>query len=78
MRELRADVKGVELECAVCHRTKAPRGRSVPLGMDRCDSECKGYQQEPYPGSLWPGETEAEVGYPVADVGTTADVLAGK
>lgn len=61
---------GVEVECAVCHRTKAPRGRSVPLGMSHCNNDCVGYQREPFSGSLWPGESEAEFGYAVADIGT--------
>jgi hypothetical protein len=35
-----------------------------------CTDECPGYRQPPYAGSLWPGETEAEFGYPVGDDGT--------
>jgi hypothetical protein len=44
--------------CRVCHKLKAPRGRSVPraIAADRCDSDCEGYDQEPLPGHLWPGE----------------------
>jgi hypothetical protein len=44
--------------CAVCRRTKPPRGRSVPMeaanGM--CSMECSGYWQAPKSGHLWPGE----------------------
>jgi hypothetical protein len=45
-------------ECARCHRTKAPIGRSVPLAAcgSYCDSDCPGYREEPTPGHLWPGE----------------------
>lgn len=44
--------------CATCDKTKAPRGRSVPMECARgyCDSECPGYFTEPTPGHLWPGE----------------------
>ena len=70
---LNADKVGVAVECDVCGHRKAPIGRSVPLGMYLCDHECTGYEREPKPGSLWPGESEAEFGYPVADVGTTCE-----
>ena len=57
---------GVAVECAVCHRRKKPIGRdSRDNGL--CDGECEGYRQEPKPGSLWPGESEADFGYPVCD-----------
>lgn len=68
-RNLRDNVFGVEVECAVCHKAKKPLGRSAPMGLSMCDSECRGYWQEPHVGSLWPGESEAEFGYPVGDVG---------
>lgn len=44
--------------CTVCGLRKRPRGRSVPLemGNSMCDHECTGYDQEPKPGHLWPGE----------------------
>jgi hypothetical protein len=35
-----------------------------------CDHECPGYDQEPFAGSLWPGETDQEFGYSCGDVGT--------
>ena len=68
-RALRDDVCGVEVECVVCRRTKKPRGRSAPMQMSMCDHECSGYYQDPQAGSLWPGESEADFGYPVGDVG---------
>lgn len=46
------------VECAVCGHTKRPWGRSVPLAMEnsRCGFDCPGYDKEPHPGHLWPGE----------------------
>lgn len=61
---------GVAVTCRTCGQRKAPVGRSVPLMMYLCDHECQGYREEPRAGSLWPGESEADFGYPVADVGT--------
>jgi hypothetical protein len=61
---------GVAVTCAVCGQRKAPIGRSVPLGMYLCDRDCPGYREPPRPGSLWPGEPEADFGYPVGDDGT--------
>lgn len=48
----------VQVECVVCHRTKAPLGRSVALAMagSRCDSDCEGYYLAPQPDCRWPGE----------------------
>lgn len=48
-----------ESVCATCGTIKAPIGRSLPLGMYRCDSDCKGYRDDPYPPHLWPNETAA-------------------
>ena len=59
---------GIAVECKVCHRTKAPRGRSVADAVwnSMCtDDQCKGYYDEPKPGDLWPGETEEEFGYAI-------------
>ena len=42
--------------CAVCGRTKAPEGRSAPMGFGYCESGCDGYYQEPRAGHLWPRE----------------------
>lgn len=58
---------GIALECVVCHLRKKPVGRSAPLEMANslCDHECPGYYQDPLPGSLWPGESDVDFGYPV-------------
>lgn len=61
---------GIIVRCAVCERTKKPVGRDDPLGSDYCGCECPGYRAKPYPGSLWPGETEEAFGYPVSVAGT--------
>jgi len=62
---------GVAVECTTCKQRKAPRGRSAPLGLHLCTlMTCDGYDQEPLPGSLWPGESEADFGYKVGDAGT--------
>lgn len=44
--------------CKVCQMSKPPVGRSVPLeaGNGHCSTECPGYDQPPYPDSLWPNE----------------------
>ena len=56
---------GKAVDCNVCGRCKAPRGRSAPLDMasSLCDNECEGYNQSPLPGELWPGETREDFGY---------------
>ncbi len=61
---------GISVQCTTCGRTKAPIGRSVPHQLDLCDRDCPGNRQDPIPGSLWPGETEADYGYPVSSIGT--------
>ena len=61
---------GVLVRCAVCDDMKKPIGRSGPVGAHYCDDGCPGYRQEPRPGSLWPGESEADFGYPVSTDGT--------
>jgi hypothetical protein len=70
---------GISLECTICHRTKAPRGRSVPMAMisSMCTlswpdepGHCAGYYEEPIPGSLWPRETDEEFGFPCSTDGT--------
>jgi hypothetical protein len=53
--------------CTTCGRTKAPRGRSISDATynSYCTREqCKGYDEEPRPGDLWPGETAEEFGFP--------------
>ena len=47
--------------CLKCGRPKAPIGRDVAAAVadSYCHwAECDGYRNEPYPGSLWPGEEE--------------------
>ena len=61
---------GVRVTCAVCGDMKQPRGRSGPLGGSYCTEDCKGYHQPPFVGSLWPGESSSDFGYPISDVGT--------
>lgn len=50
------------VECTVCHRTKAPIGRSVAPAMagGLCDEDCPGYRQEPAAGHLWPNEGRSD------------------
>ncbi len=55
---------GYAVTCRECGTRKAPRGRSVPLGMYLCDPECPGYALPPHPGDLWPGETASDFGFP--------------
>lgn len=49
-------------ECTVCHRRKAPVGRSVPAecGGGYCTGDCHGYYADPKPGHLWPCEWPSE------------------
>lgn len=61
---------GIAVYCGECGRSKAPRGRSVPMGASMCDSDCPGYHTDPLPGDLWPGETEEQFGYPIGSNAT--------
>lgn len=61
---------GIRVTCAVCGDMKKPIGRSGPLGAEYCTDECPGYRAEPYAGSLWPGESAEDFGYPVGADGT--------
>lgn len=62
---------GIIAECVVCYRPKAPRGRSSPIGSYYCESQiCSGWAAHPFPGDLWPGETDADFGYPCSDNAT--------
>jgi hypothetical protein len=62
---------GVYVYCRRCHNQKKPVGRSGPMELRYCtDDSCDGYWTPPLPGSLWPGETEADFGYPVKPEGT--------
>lgn len=62
--------RGVRAWCTTCSNPKQPVGRSAPLEASYCTRECSGYDKEPRVGSLWPGETDADFGYPCSDVGT--------
>lgn len=61
---------GIRVTCAVCGHQKQPRGRSASMGGFYCDWDCPGYTKEPYVGSLWPGETDEDFGYPCGNDGT--------
>jgi len=63
---------GIAVYCTVCALRKKPVGRSASpvMANSLCDGDCPGYHMEPEPGDLWPGETQAEFGYPVRDAGT--------
>lgn len=65
-----ATKRGVRIECAVCCQAKQPVGRSAPFTGYFCTDDCPGYEQEPHVGSLWPGETDEDFGYPCSDRGT--------
>jgi hypothetical protein len=72
VRPLRSERIGVSVTCVVCGWGKQPMGRSAPLGWAGCrQDDCAGYRMQPYPGSLWPGESEADFGYHVGAQGTT-------
>ena len=66
----RPNRRGLLVHCVVCGQMKRPIGRSGPLSVSYCNEECSGYRQPPYVGSLWPGETAEEFGYPVSEDGT--------
>ena len=69
---------GIAVTCARCQRMKKPIGRDARAGAgDYCTATwasaldgCEGYYATPFPGALWPGETEADYGYPVGRNGT--------
>jgi len=62
---------GIRVICGVCGYTKAPHGRSAPPDMYYCRNTCPGYWDEPKPGCLWPGETEADYGQPICSHATS-------
>lgn len=66
---------GISVQCTVCNRRKSPVGRSAPLGAYLCDADCSGYREEPYPGRLWPGESEADFGYSMGQDGWSEEEL---
>jgi hypothetical protein len=53
------ETKGEQVICTTCGKPKKPIGRDAPIRMagSLCDYDCPGYNQVPYPGQLWPGET---------------------
>lgn len=53
---------GIGVTCTVCGGVKDPVGRS--LMFSGCNRDCKGYRYDPKPGDLFPGETDADFGYP--------------
>lgn len=67
---------GIRVDCAVCGRQKCPRGRDGSALREYCypewygSSGCKGYEQDPKVGDLWPRETEEDFGFPVSADGT--------
>ena len=61
---------GIAVTCTECQRHKKPLGRDAPPNSELCSYDCPGYRSEPFPGSLWPGETEYEFGYPISDDAT--------
>lgn len=62
--------RGIRVTCTTCGHMKNPIGRSGPMQVIYCDWGCPGYRGEPRVGSLWPGETDADFGYPSGDDGT--------
>ena len=70
--------RGIKVLCIICERIKAPHGRSAPHDMPLCRTDqCIGYDADPKPGCLWPGETAEDFGYPCCDNATEAIEDAG-
>jgi hypothetical protein len=65
-----ATKRGIRVRCAACGLTKKPIGRDASMFASYCTDDCPGYDQPPHVGSLWPGETDADFGYPCGDRGT--------
>jgi len=42
--------------CETCGRRKKPRGRDAAPMTDLCDPDCRGYDEQPISGHLWPDE----------------------
>lgn len=65
-RLLALDFTGDAVICTTCERRKNPRGRDSGIyassGLCHRD-ECDGYDEEPRPTSLHPGERASEFGY---------------
>ena len=56
---------GVAVQCETCGKTKTPHGRDAGAlaANSYCDTDCPGYNDDPIPGCLWPGETDEDFGY---------------
>lgn len=67
---MKAGKVGIRVTCGICGRTKQPHGRSAPMASSYCDSDCEGYNENPRPGCLWPGETDEDFEYPCCDAAT--------
>ena len=68
--------RGVAVECAVCGHRKSPRGPVCSRLACTCAMTTAQATRtsEPWPATaVWPGESEAEFGYSVADDGTTCE-----
>ena len=66
-----ATKRGIHVVCTMCKRRKKPHGRSAPMDWHGCaQGECDGYNEDPKPGCLWPGETDADFGYDCCDHAT--------
>ena len=53
-------IRGIAVTCTSCGAVKAPHGRSLARGTEAgfCTTHnCTGYNEVPYPGCLFPGET---------------------
>lgn len=61
--EMKPQYIGIRVDCAVCKQMKQPHGRSAPVQAMYCDDRCSGYNADPMPGCLWPGESSADFGY---------------
>jgi hypothetical protein len=65
-----ATKRGKRIICTACEQMKQPIGRDASMFASYCNRDCPGYEQEPHVGSLWPGETDEDFGYPCDDRGT--------
>lgn len=64
---------GICIYCQECGKLKQPWGRSVPISTANIycyHDNCEGWDKEPLSGSLFPGESEYDFGYPCSDNGT--------
>lgn len=61
---------GIAVFCETCGLLKKPIGRDAPADSYYCTSDCRGYRDKPYPGQLWPGETDDQYGFDACDDAT--------